>query len=259
MSTLRDIQENFQRYLQQDDTVIEQYIAASAADFATERLSLYKDAYYIRLVDALEKDYPGIFALLGDVEFDSMATTYIEQKPSRHFSINEFGSGMSAFLAEIAPYATRPELAEMAQFERTLNKAIHTLDAPVLLPEALMQTPQERWPESKIMPHPSAQILMLSWNIPALWLAAVEKKPLPAIEKTDVLPWLVWQKDINTYYLQLSPQDAYIMESLKGGLCMGEICEGLCQWFDEEEVPQYLVQTILNWLHDKLLSRIDLS
>jgi hypothetical protein len=185
-----------------------------------------------------------------------MGSLYVDQKPSQHFSINVFGDNIPSFLEYTEPYSHRLELAEMAKFEFALNKAIHTLNAPVLLPQDMAQISQEKWADTKITPHPSVQILTLQWNVPELWRPAFEKEPLPELKQIGPMAWLVWQKDINTYYVSLSPQDSFIMESLKNDFCVAQICEGLCQWMGEEEVPQYLVQTILNWLHDKLLSKL---
>lgn len=117
MSLLREIQENFQRCLQNDDWAIQNYIVAPKADFANERLLIYKDGYYLRLIDALKADYVGVFALLGKKEFEAMGSLYVDQKPSQHFSINVFGDSIPAFLEHTEPYNNRPELAEMARFE----------------------------------------------------------------------------------------------------------------------------------------------
>jgi hypothetical protein len=259
MKQLREIQENFQSYLQNDDNAIHKHIASSTAELATKRLYLYKDAYYLRLTDTLEKEYPGVRSLIGEDDFYELASLYIEQKPSKHFSVNVFGHGMQLFLKQTEPYAKRPELAEMALFERTLSSAIHQLTAPVLSQEAFGKLPQEKWPELKIVPHPSAQILKLKYNIPEIWLAVSEKKPLPNLVCGKTTHWLVWQKELLTYYIALNQQEAFTLEAFKENRCIAEICEGLCRWVDEAEIPTYLVNLILRWLNDQLLSQFNLE
>ena len=59
-----------------------------------------------------------------------------------------------------------------------------------------------------------------------------------------------------TYYLMLNSQEAFILQSMEKNLPVAKICEGLCRWFSDEQVPQYLVNAILRWLNDKLLSEI---
>jgi hypothetical protein len=257
MNQLRKIQENFQSYLRGFDHTIENHIYDQQANSVKRRLYIYKDAYYLRLIEALQKNYPGVFLLLGD-DFKKMTTQYIDQKPSQHYSINVFGKGIPRFLKQTAPYSARSELAEMAAFELALNVAIDTLDAPALSPEDMSSIAQEKWPKLKIKPHPSLQILKLKWNVAAIWQAVVEKNPPPPLTKNQTNTWIVWRKDIYTYYVMLSSADAFIIQSMKKNLPVAKICEGLCRWLDDEQVPQYLVNTILRWLHDKLLSEISL-
>ena len=255
MKQLREIQKSFQSYLHGSDDAINQYIAAPTQDFAEERLYLYKDAYYLRLTDVLKRDYPGIFALLDEASFEDLATQYIDQNPSKYVSVNFFGNAMPAFLKRTQPYSAQPHLAEMATFERGVSMAIYNLYGPVLSPEAFATLPQEKWPEVRIEPHTSMQVLKLKYNIPEIWRAICDKMPLPELTRNKTTTWLVWQKELHTYYVMLSDPEAFVMESFKKNLCIAEICEGLCHWLDEAEVPQYLVNLILRWLHDKLLSR----
>jgi hypothetical protein len=259
MKQLREIQETFRHYLEETGDTINQHIAGPTNDFVERRLYLYKDAYYLRLSDTLEKTYPGVHALLGAEDFYDLAIYYIEKKPSTHFSINTFGKHIPKFLKQTTPYLNRPELTEMATFEDALNKAIHQLNAPVLSQTAFTTFPQERWPELKIILHPSVQILKLSYNIPDVWLAVAEKRPLPEIQKGKPKYWLVWQKEVQTYYIALSPQEAFTLKAFQNNRCIAQICEGLCRWVNETEVPTYLVGLILRWLNDQLLSQFNLE
>lgn len=256
MNQLRNLQENFLRYLCQSDPTIEKAIENRQPNFANVRLYLYKDGYYLRLVDALRHDYPVILALLGQPDFKAMATLYIEQNPSRHYSINLFGKGLPRFLKQTNPYAKRSELAEMANFELALNRAIDTLDVAPLSPEDMSHVTPELWPKLKITPHPSLQILKLKWNIPAIWQAVAEGKSPPELTPGQTHTWIAWRRDIHTHYVMLSQPEAFMIQSMQKNLPIVKICEGLCRWLNEEQVPNYLANTILRWLHDKLLSKM---
>lgn len=256
MKQLYKLQQNFQNYLRGFDSTIERYIDNRQPDFAKARLYIYKDGYYLRLIEALQKDYPGVFSLLGKEAFKEMTTQYIDQKPSQHYSVNVFGSKIPGFLKQTSPYSQRSELAEMAAFELALNRAITTLDAPALSPDEMSKISQDKWPALKIKLHPSLQILKLKWNVADIWHAVVEKNPPPILTKGQTNTWIVWRKDMLTYYLMLNSQEAFILQSMQKNLPVAKICEGLCRWFSDEQVPQYLVNAILRWLNDKLLSEI---
>jgi hypothetical protein len=83
-----------------------------------------------------------------------------------------------------------------------------------------------------------------------------EKNPPPELTKGSTHTWIAWRKNIDTFYVMLNQQEAFIIQSMQKQLPVAKICEGLCRWMDDEQVPQYLVNTILRWLHDKLLSEI---
>jgi hypothetical protein len=256
MKQLRRIQENFQNYLRGLDHKVEIYVHDREPDFAKARLFIYKDAYSLRLIEALKKNYPGVCSLLGENDFEKMTVQYINQKPSRHYSINLFGKGIPGFLKQTLPYSTRSELAEMAAFELALNVAIDTVDAPALSPEDMSKISQENWPALKIKPHPSLQVLKLKWNVVEIWRAVAEKNPPLALVKGQTNTWIVWRKGIQPYYVMLNSQEAFILQSMQKNLPIAKICEGLCRWMGDEQVPQYLVNAILRWLHDNLLSEI---
>jgi hypothetical protein len=256
MKQLRNLQENFQNYLRGFSNTIEHYVENREPNFAKTRLYIYKDGYYLRLIEALQKDYPGVFSLLGEDAFEEMTTQYIDQKPSRHYSVNLFGSKIPGFLKQTSPYSNRSELAEMAGFELAINRSINTLDAPTLLSEDMSKISQEKWPALKIKLHPSLQILKLKWNVADVWRAVTEKNSPPALTKGQTNTWMVWRKDILTYYIKLNSPEAFIIQSMQKNFPIAKICEGLCRWVSETEVPQYLVNAILRWLHDKLLSEI---
>ena len=59
----------------------------------------------------------------------------------------------------------------------------------------------------KIKPHSSLQILKIKWNIPDIWRAVSEKTSLPELVKGQTNTWVVWQKEIKSYYMMLNTQE----------------------------------------------------
>ncbi len=256
MKQLHKLQQNFQNYVLGPGEKIVTYVDDQQLNFAKTRLSIYKKGYHLRLIEVLQKDYPGVFALLGEDRFKEMTTQYIDKRPSKYYSVSLFGEGIPGFLKQTLPYSKQSELAEMAAFELALNRSIDTVDAPALFPEDIAKISQENWPLLKIKPHPSLQILKIKWNIPDIWQAISEKTSLPELVKGQTNTWVVWRQEIKNYYMMLNTQESFIIQSMQKNLPVAKICEGLCRWFGDEQVPQYLVSTILRWLQEKLLSEI---
>src|SRR5690606_30990815 len=48
-----------------------------------DRLSVYNEQYWYRLLTVLQQDYPLLSVTMGLWEFNQLATSYLDQKPSR--------------------------------------------------------------------------------------------------------------------------------------------------------------------------------
>ncbi len=130
-------------------------------------------------------DYPALQALLGAEEFAALASAYAESRPPSHYSIRWAGAGLAEFLRD------RPDLADLARFERTLSEAFDAADATPLTAEALAGLPAERWPELRLFFHSSLRCLALHHNAPELWHAATEGRALAALTTGNTCDWLV--------------------------------------------------------------------
>jgi hypothetical protein len=66
-----------------------------------ERLQIYRSMYWLRLVDALRVDYPGLEEHLGPERFEELARLYVEHYPSRSYTLNRLGDSLPEFVAQV--------------------------------------------------------------------------------------------------------------------------------------------------------------
>lgn len=73
MSRLAQLQADFQAYLMDEDkgAAFKNCIVDDAKVGVKRRLSIYADAYRLRIIEALANSYPKLKALLGDDLFDA--------------------------------------------------------------------------------------------------------------------------------------------------------------------------------------------
>lgn len=72
----------------------ERYIAAPS-----ERIKIYQEQYWFRLISAMQENFPTLTALFGHHDFNHvLAIPYLSQKPSRHWSINHLGMDLPAWI-----------------------------------------------------------------------------------------------------------------------------------------------------------------
>src|SRR3954463_968742 len=81
-------------------------MSAVAADFikpnprltSFERLEIYNQQYWYRIVSALSEDFPGLSRVLGEKKFDPMILAYLAENPSTTFTLRNLGSNLVDWL-----------------------------------------------------------------------------------------------------------------------------------------------------------------
>ncbi len=140
-------------------------------------LGVYRDAYALRLIEVLETDFPGLYAMAGPHDFDLMARAYIRAHPSTTPSVRWFGRHLAAFLASTPPFDATPAAADMARFEWLLGEAFDAADAEPLTFEQLAGAPPEAWTSLRLSFVPSLRRATLTHQAPQASLRRVEVEP----------------------------------------------------------------------------------
>ena len=257
MTSLSQLQTDFMAYLL-DET--------NGASFKTQiindqkvgtdkRLSIYADAYRLRIIEALASAYPKLKMLLGDDFFDQAARSYIDKFPSTYCNMRWVGGEMSAHLQQVLPQ--HPVAAEMAQFEWTLGLAFDAADAPAKTLQDLANIALENWPDLIFGLHPSVKILDLQWNIVAIWNALNLQNTPPQPAKT-MLPCLVWRQDLNAHFQTISKQEYSLIQCMALQATFGGLCEAVenARTGDNGAAMQHVATYMAAWLNAGLISNI---
>lgn len=256
MSELHRIQKRMMSFLLENDEKIEADVVNTDSINAKQRLNIYGDGYGYRLHDALSENYPAVHTLLGDEDFYRIAYEYMESFPSKHFSLRFLGSKLEEFFT--VNYSDLPFYAEMARFEWALRKSFDAKDEETINLEALQQIPVERWGDLQFTFHESVSRLDLEWNIPQLW-AAIENEddPIPPEKLEHPFAWLVWRQELVNHYRSLDIDEAWALDSALEGVSFESLCQGVCEWVDEEHAPSRVAGFLGIWINDGLLRDIN--
>src|SRR5258707_11424315 len=65
---------------------------------AEERVDIYANMYFYRLLDVLKEDFPATLRVLGDDNFHNLATGYLLEYPPTEPSVMYCGRNLAAFL-----------------------------------------------------------------------------------------------------------------------------------------------------------------
>ena len=256
MNALRQLQQTFQDYVRHGESTIKGDVVGTASANAEVRLNIYAHGYRARLLEALTTEYPGLSALAGEQDFDTLGHAYIDAHPSSFFNLRWFGDQLPAFLR--ASYPAEPAWSEMAAFEWAMGLAFDSPDIEALAFETVAAAPGEAWPGLKFRMHPGVQRIDLEWNVAEFW-KAVDSQQTPdpiaqkSAQKSSAQAWVVWRKKLRTYFRSLDADEAWAMDALISGQNFAEICAGLCQWVAEDQVALHAASFLRNWIIDDMV------
>ena len=256
-SSLRELQECFQEHVLHGGSVMPKHVARSQDTDATIRLGIYANAYRLRLLEALQNDYPVMHTLAGDELFARIGRDYIDTCPSTHFSIRYFGQHLAAFIDETPDYREIPVLAEMARLEWKLTLAFDAADSNVIDEETLSSLPSESWPAMRLRFSDSLQRQDFFWNAPEIWRTIDQHMPPQTpVEYETAHPWLIWRHDLQNYFRPLDTAEAFALDSLRNGNDFAAICSGLCDHFEPQQVGLKAAGYLKNWIRMGIVSEV---
>ncbi len=255
--TLRELQVDMQRHLLGEESAVTAAIVDAPPLPAAERLAIYRNAYQVRLVDALHATYPVLHGLLGDEAWVEMGFAYVAAHPSVFRSIRWYGRELPQYLAAAAPYSDAPILSEVATLEWTLAEVFDAPDAAPLPRSALSAIEPAAWGSLTIEFHPSLRRLDFSWNTAAVWKAMSQDETPPS---PDMAPapaaWLLWRQNLQNYFRSMNAVESAALESARGGRTFAQLCEDLGALLPQEEIPPAAASLLGAWADSGLIVKV---
>ena len=209
---------------------LEQLIESDDRLSAGERLEIYANAYFYRILDCLKEDFPATLATLGADNFHNLVTGYLIEHPPTEPSISHAGRHLSEFLRNHPCTEQWPFIAELARLERTLIEVFHAADAVPLSAGTMRSAAPEDWPGLAMRTHPALAILDCEWRVDELLRAvetgtAADGNPLvPARLPVSVL---VWRNGSRVCYRALENPERAALELARAGTKFSAICEAV--------------------------------
>src|SRR5580765_7575114 len=95
--------EEANRLIKLSPSQLEKVITRSRALTAAERLAIYANAYHSRLMECLGEVFPMLKRTLGEDGFDALAFGYLQEYPSKSYTLNELGRHFAGYLEQTQP------------------------------------------------------------------------------------------------------------------------------------------------------------
>ena len=255
MSSLKELQESFQRGILERDDAILGDVEDSAREKRDVLFGVYRYAYVARLAEVLGNDYEQVHAYLGDAGFANLVEAYIDANPSDRRNARWFGRHLPAFARTNAPFSNHPEVGEIAALEKALSDAFDGPDAEPLTITQLATIPVEDWPLLTFQPHPTAIRLTFKTNAATIWSALKSEttppKPAHLPEPEAVL---VWRQDFMARFRPLDAEEAMMWTEAAKGVRFGVLCEMVATFAGEDEAELRAATYLRGWVDLGLLA-----
>tara|TARA_R110002049_G_scaffold234002_6_gene407342 strand:- start:4299 stop:5225 length:927 start_codon:yes stop_codon:yes gene_type:complete len=157
---------------------VDDVIVRSQNQTSIERLQVYSNAYYARLLECLRSEFPALLHALGDETFDAFAFGYLQMYPSRSYTLANLGAKFPQFLTETRPNVgdessneaeTWPDfLIDLATVERTYSEVFSSSgfeNQRILQPEDVAAIPPEHISDARLIPVPCLRLLKLQYPV----------------------------------------------------------------------------------------------
>jgi hypothetical protein len=230
---------------------------------AFERLQIYNQQYWWRLLGNFGEDFHGLRAVIGPRKFDRLANAYLESCPSTSWSLRDLGSKLEAFVVAhpelVAPHV---QLAtEMVRVEWARVIAFDGPELPRIDAERVARTPAQRL-KIGVQPyitllelwHPIDHLLSKSRNA-KIETASVSnavavthsrrRKRIFARPLKQPIHLAVHRHDFSVYFKRLDPEAYRLLLALREGATLDDACARA--FASAKELPQQSAQRIQEW------------
>lgn len=207
---------------------VERVINRSDALTSLDRLQIYAEAYYARLLECLRSEFPALVHALGEQAFDGLAFGYLQQHPSSSYTLARLGEHFPGYLERTRPPGESTDwpqfLIDLAILERTYGEVF---DGPGVEGQKLLSTgelaaiPAERWADVHLRPVPCLRLLELQFPVHEYASRVRRREPaeIPGPQKT----WLaVMRRDFIVRRKPLCEQEFAILADICAGESLGE-------------------------------------
>jgi Putative DNA-binding domain len=193
-----------QRLVRLDRGDLERLVRRSRRLTAEQRLEIYANAYYARLLECLRDTFPVLARVLGAEVFDSFGFDYLQRYPSRSYTLYRLAESFPRFLDETRPEqapaagaagAASPAwpdfLIDLATLELAIAEVFDGPGAegePLLAPaDLLARRSGGDFAATRLTPVPCLRLLRFRYPVNAFYSAARAMRSRQPVESPEIL------------------------------------------------------------------------
>jgi hypothetical protein len=230
-----------------------------------ERLEIYNRQYWLRVLAALDEDFPGLRAIVGQRRFEALCKAYLVECPSQSFTLRNLGNRLESWL-QSHPQWIQPRAGLALDMVRLEWAEIETFDGaaePALTPQDLLASDPD--PQFRLQPY--LQLLRLRYPVDHLLATIREDDSGSAMasnavsegrrrtrlrrvarQKPQAVFLAIHRFENSVYFKRLEPEAFALLTALREGKSLSAAAAVA---FEEGYGPQSnLLGTVQNWFEN---------
>lgn len=236
-----------------------EHVFEGTKDFGrAERVDVYADAYFYRLLSALRDMFPRLAQLTGDVAFHNLVTDYVLAVSSTSPDLRRAGDELPTFLRSHELARRAPFVGDVAELELRLNHALDCPDDARLTERELANIPADSWPGLRFRFSTATSRLSLGWDVIRIFEACDRGERAETLElavQPEAHAVLVGRRGHGVYFRALGDLENRALSALEQGDTLARACETLAA-AGVPCVPSDVVQLLRRWLADEVIESI---
>lgn len=250
---------------------LEQIITRSERVSARDRLAIYANAYYARLLECLGESFPVLKLTLGEEAFHAFSFAYLQHYPSRSYTLGRLGDRFPEFLEETRPDQGDAEdgwpefLIDLARLELAI---IRVFDGPgientnTMSAEDLATVRPADWTHARLRTVPCLELLAVRFPLNEFYTAARRAtegfQPLPPPPADAYV--VISRRDFIVRRHDLSRPQYLMLRALQEGRALADAIEAAFSdsTASDEAVASELHAWFRQWTSQQFFSAIEL-
>lgn len=213
-----------------------------------DRLRVYSNAYFLRLLEVLREEYPAIQKVIGVESFGVLVCDYLKAYPSSSPNIADLGKDLPEFLKTHSISQSFPYLSDLASFERLFLMTVFADRAPDFDSTQLQSLSESEWSEIRFVLDSSVHFFHSTWPVDLVWdVRDIQEQPVPQINFSD-RNLLLFRDPQWVRVRVLSMEERVLLGHLSEGMPLGQACDQTQSAFPDSISAERIQTWFATWI-----------
>ncbi len=241
------------------------YILPSSTLNPEQRVTIYQQQYWWRLLRILQNTYPALSRLFGTAVFnETIAIPYLLKYPSKTWDLNLLGRDLPKWVSKEYHEDDKTLILSMAEIDRAFEESFLAATLPPLQ-KTLAAEDASKLLTQKIVFQPHVKIFQLPFHLFHLREQLLQESieyweahPFPNLAQEKTYHFILYRNRRNRVVWKEIQHGAWVLiELIQDGHTLQQACSKLEKLggIVEEEAENYLALWLHHWVEEGLLAK----